>query len=85
MHTRAAVARMAGAGDGAGGGRGGVMQGGAKQSLRVAVLTAGTRGDVQPFVALGRYMQNRGHQVMICTSDDFQPFVESAWPVATRG
>ena len=46
--------------------------------LRIAVLTVGTRGDVQPFVALGHHMQRRGHTVMICTSSDFKPFVESA-------
>ena len=45
-------------------------------SLRVAVLTVGTRGDVQPFVALGQYMQRRGHTVMVCTSRDFKGFVE---------
>ncbi|MEJ7636775.1 MAG: hypothetical protein WKF75_01995, partial [Singulisphaera sp.] len=40
------------------------------------LLTLGTRGDVQPFVALGRG-QGRGHEVIVCTS--------SAWPPSSRG
>ena len=44
--------------------------------MRAFLLTLGTRGDVQPFVALGREMQRRGHEVTVCTSSGFAPFIE---------
>lgn len=43
--------------------------------MRVLLLTYGTRGDVQPFVALGKGLRARGHEVMIATSDRFEEFV----------
>ena len=44
--------------------------------MHVFIATVGTRGDVQPFVALGRGLQAAGHRVTICTSERFRPFVE---------
>ena len=44
--------------------------------MRLFLLTLGTRGDVQPFVALGRALQGRGHEVTVCTSSGLAPFVE---------
>ena len=35
-------------------------------ALRVGMISAGTRGDVQPFLALGQELQARGHHVAIC-------------------
>lgn len=35
----------------------------------------GTRGDVQPYVALAQYMSSRGHRAVVCTSRDFREFV----------
>jgi UDP:flavonoid glycosyltransferase YjiC (YdhE family) len=32
--------------------------------MRITVLTLGTRGDVQPYVALGLGLQRAGHQVL---------------------
>jgi sterol 3beta-glucosyltransferase len=49
--------------------------GGAKP-LRILVLTIGTRGDVQPFVALGQELQRRGHRVTICAFGTHQGLVE---------
>jgi len=43
--------------------------------MKVALLTAGTRGDVQPFVALGLALRRRGHDVLLCASREFEPFV----------
>ena len=34
------------------------------------LLTAGTRGDVEPFVALSRYAAARGHEVLLAVPDD---------------
>lgn len=45
--------------------------------MKITVLTQGTRGDVQPYVALGKGLIKRGHQVKICTGATFRDFVES--------
>ncbi|MEC0256612.1 glycosyltransferase [Paenibacillus lautus] len=43
--------------------------------MKIKLLTIGTRGDVQPFIALARGLQNNGHDVVICTSQDFEGFI----------
>ena len=43
--------------------------------MKIFILTVGTRGDVQPFVALGKGLQTAGHTVTICTSATFASFV----------
>ena len=43
--------------------------------MRIFLTTVGTRGDVQPFVALGKGLQQAGHHVTICTSERFEGFV----------
>lgn len=43
--------------------------------MRILILTAGSRGDVQPYVALGSGLIQQGHDVGICTSAEFEPFV----------
>jgi len=45
--------------------------------LSVAILLTGSRGDVQPFLALGKELQKYGHRVRICTHDMFRDFVVS--------
>jgi len=45
--------------------------------MRIKLLTIGTRGDVQPFVALGIGLKKCGYEVAICTSRDFEEFVTS--------
>lgn len=44
--------------------------------MKVLILSYGTRGDVQPYVAIGKGLQAAGHEVMIGTSVRFQKFVE---------
>ncbi len=44
--------------------------------MKISILTLGTRGDVQPFVALAQKALERGHQVVICTGKTFKPFIE---------
>lgn len=46
--------------------------------MRVALLTAGTRGDVQPFVAIGAALRARGHDVVVCAPADLCGFVRHA-------
>ncbi|MEM7332704.1 MAG: glycosyltransferase [Chloroflexota bacterium] len=44
--------------------------------MKIMIMTLGTRGDVQPYVALGKGLKERGHDVTVCTSGRFQPFIE---------
>ncbi|KAK5046699.1 hypothetical protein LTR84_007460 [Exophiala bonariae] len=46
--------------------------------LSIAVHVVGSRGDVQPFVALGQELQTHGHRVRIATHNVFKDFVQSA-------
>jgi UDP:flavonoid glycosyltransferase YjiC (YdhE family) len=41
--------------------------------VRICILTLGTRGDVQPYIALGLGLKTAGHEVTISTSDEFKP------------
>ena len=45
--------------------------------MRVLIVTLGSRGDVQPYIALGQGLQAAGHQVKIATHCNFRVFVES--------
>eukprot|EP01018_Ginkgo_biloba_P018514 Gb_40347 [translate_table: standard] len=46
--------------------------------LNIAMLIVGTRGDVQPFVAVAKRLQEYGHRVRLATHANFQDFVTSA-------
>ena len=48
-----------------------------RRSLRVVFLTVGTRGDVQPFVALGKSLIKMGHRPVIVTHRKMESFVSS--------
>ncbi|XZE32437.1 glycosyltransferase [Pirellulaceae bacterium SH501] len=43
--------------------------------MRVLLATVGSRGDVQPFVALAMGLRDAGHTVAICTCPKFREFV----------
>ena len=43
--------------------------------MKVFIPTIGTRGDVQPYVALGVGFRRAGHDVTIATMDDFEPLI----------
>jgi sterol 3beta-glucosyltransferase len=43
--------------------------------MRIVIITVGTLGDVQPFVALGVGLKQAGHTVTICTSSRFHTFI----------
>ena len=45
--------------------------------MKITIATVGTRGDVQPYVALGLGLQSAGHQVQIATDPLFQAFIEN--------
>ena len=44
--------------------------------MRVCIMTLGSRGDVQPYVALGKELVKKGHTAVICTGGSFRQFVE---------
>ncbi len=44
--------------------------------MKITMLTLGSRGDVQPFVALGKELIKRNHEVTICTGASFKQFIE---------
>lgn len=43
--------------------------------MKILIATIGTRGDVQPYVALGRALKASGHEVTICTCAHYGPFI----------
>ena len=43
---------------------------------KVLILTYGTRGDVEPFIALAQGLSARGHEVTLCTAARFGPWIE---------
>ncbi|CRK42911.1 hypothetical protein BN1708_008906 [Verticillium longisporum] len=47
------------------------------QSLKVTCLTIGSRGDVQPYIALCKGLIAEGHRPRIATHAEFQPWIES--------
>ncbi len=44
--------------------------------MKILITTYGTLGDVQPYVALAKGLINKGHQVILATSERFRSFVE---------
>lgn len=43
--------------------------------LNICILIVGTRGDVQPFIAIGLQLQKHGHRVRLATHAQFREFV----------
>jgi sterol 3beta-glucosyltransferase len=43
--------------------------------MHIIMVTVGTRGDIQPFVALGKGLARAGYRVTIATHDDYASFV----------
>ncbi|KAF7538095.1 hypothetical protein G7054_g3267 [Neopestalotiopsis clavispora] len=43
--------------------------------LNIVIQVVGSRGDVQPFIALGNELQRDGHRVRLATHDTFEKFV----------
>jgi sterol 3beta-glucosyltransferase len=44
--------------------------------MNIGVFTYGTRGDVQPYIALALGLMDRGHRVMIAAPENFKTLVE---------
>jgi sterol 3beta-glucosyltransferase len=41
--------------------------------MRIALVSVGTRGDVQPYVAVGKALTARGHQPVLVTHEEYEP------------
>jgi UDP:flavonoid glycosyltransferase YjiC (YdhE family) len=56
--------------------------------MRITILATGSRGDVEPYVALGKGLAAAGHAVRLVTHEDFEQLVASNgiefWRVAGR-
>lgn len=50
--------------------------------MRVVLANWGTRGEVEPFAAIGRELVRRGHQVSMVVAPEMVGFAESAGPEA---
>ena len=46
--------------------------------INIVIQVVGSRGDVQPFIALGNELQRHGHRVRLATHDAFQQLVQQA-------
>lgn len=46
--------------------------------MRVLMVAWGSRGDVQPYLALGRGLERAGYRVTVAAATDFEPLVSAA-------
>lgn len=53
----------------------GIREGGKIPKLNIVIMIVGSRGDVQPFIALGNELSKQGHRVRIGTHETFRSFV----------
>lgn len=44
--------------------------------MNIGIFTYGTRGDLQPYIALALGLMDRGHKVTLSATEDFKEFVE---------
>lgn len=49
-----------------------------KAAGRIVLATGGSLGDLHPFIALGRALKSRGHEVGIATAVDYRTKIETA-------
>ena len=53
--------------------------------MRIVIIAPGSRGDVEPYIALGKGLEKAGHVVRLVTHQDFEMLVKSHglefWPV----
>lgn len=46
--------------------------------MKITIVASGTRGDVQPYVALGQGLHAAGHQVRVLSTGDFESLAKDA-------
>ncbi|GAB7343373.1 hypothetical protein MBLNU457_1412t2 [Dothideomycetes sp. NU457] len=47
-----------------------------RPNLNIVIMVVGSRGDIQPFLKVGKILQERGHRVRIATHPAFREFVQ---------
>ena len=47
--------------------------------VNIAIIAFGTRGDVQPLLALGRGLRQAGHEVCVVAGANFQSWIERSY------
>lgn len=52
--------------------------------LHFTFLTIGSRGDVQPYIALGKRLLQEGHRVRIATHGEFRSWIESVGVIYSK-
>jgi UDP:flavonoid glycosyltransferase YjiC (YdhE family) len=58
--------------------------------MRIAIIASGSRGDVEPYIALGKGLAQARHHVRLVTHQDFENLIEGQdpnltfWPVEGR-
>jgi sterol 3beta-glucosyltransferase len=45
--------------------------------MKIGIFTYGTRGDVQPYIALALGMMEKGHDILLAAPSNFKNFIES--------
>lgn len=45
--------------------------------MRIVIIAPGSRGDVQPYIALGKGLQNAGHSIRLVSHSNFETLVTS--------
>ena len=46
--------------------------------MKLAIVTIGSRGDVEPYLHVGRALHERGHDVRLAAHEEFRTLVEGA-------
>jgi sterol 3beta-glucosyltransferase len=44
-------------------------------AMHITIVALGSRGDVQPYIALGKGLQRAGHEVTLLAGDEFEAFI----------
>jgi sterol 3beta-glucosyltransferase len=45
--------------------------------MKIILTSIGTRGDIEPFLAIGIFLKEKGHQVICAFSERFRELTES--------
>jgi UDP:flavonoid glycosyltransferase YjiC (YdhE family) len=45
--------------------------------MRIAIIASGSRGDVQPYIALGKGLLEAGHRVKMLTHDSYEKLISA--------
>ncbi len=46
--------------------------------MKIILVSIGTRGDMEPFLAIGEMLKAQGHEILCCFPDQFRPLAEDS-------